>query len=291
MDMPDWLEIVVRTIAAVAILFILTKVLGKRQISQLSLFEYITGISIGNIAAYVSLDLDNLWYLGLVSLAVWVSISVGMEFLTMWSKRVRDLVDGNATVLIENGKLDKKMLFKERLTLEELLEQLRKKDVFRVADVEFAVMEPSGEINVMLKKEHRPITPELLGWRVGKEHVAKTLIIDGEIQTDALEKAGCSKERLLHELKRKNVRLKDVFLAQIDSNGRLTVQTDDLRQYPESEGQPKPRDRVAMLTEQFEAELIRLGGLARNESDRRVYESALERLQAGLGPLPDQIKE
>ncbi|MCA0757774.1 DUF421 domain-containing protein [Paenibacillus sp. N4] len=289
--MPDWLEIIVRTLAAITILFILTKVLGKRQISQLSLFEYITGISIGNIAAYVSLDLDNLWYLGIVSLAVWVSISVGMEFLTMRSKRVRDIVDGNATVLIENGKLDKQKLFKERLTVDELLEQLRKKDVFRMADVEFAVMEPSGEINVMLKKEHKPITPELLGWKVGKEHVAQTVIMDGEIEADALEKTDCSKEQLLHELKRKNVRLQDVFVGQIDGNGRLSVQTGDLRQYPESKAHPKPRDRVAMLTEQFEAELIRLGGLARNESDRRVYESALERFQAGMGHLQDQLQE
>lgn len=125
--MPNWLEIVVRTTAAIVILFVMTKILGKRQISQLSLFEYITGISIGNIVGYISLDLDNLWYLGFISLAVWAAVSVGLEFLTMKSKKVRDVIDGKGTVLIQDGQLIKKNMHKERLTMDEMLEQLRKR--------------------------------------------------------------------------------------------------------------------------------------------------------------------
>lgn len=101
--MPTWLEVALRTLSAVFILFVMTKLLGKRQISQLSLFEYITGISIGNIAAYISLDTDSKWYLGLLALSVWVAVSVGMEFVTMKSKRIRDFVDGKGTILIEKG--------------------------------------------------------------------------------------------------------------------------------------------------------------------------------------------
>ncbi|WP_145945318.1 DUF421 domain-containing protein, partial [Paenibacillus sp. IHBB 10380] len=103
--MPDWLEIALRTLLAMGVLFVLTKILGKRQVSQLSLFEYITGITIGNLAAYVSLDLESTWYLGLVSMTIWTVVSLGIEFLQLKSKTARDLFDGKATVLIKDGKI------------------------------------------------------------------------------------------------------------------------------------------------------------------------------------------
>jgi uncharacterized membrane protein YcaP (DUF421 family) len=286
--MPSWFEIVLRTLAAIVILFALTKVLGKRQISQLSLFEYITGISIGNIAAYISLDLDNLWFLGLVSLGVWVSVSVAMEFLTMKSKKARDFIDGKGTVLIKDGQLLKNNLHKERLTLDEMLEQLRKKDVYRVADVEFAVMESSGEVNVMLKKEYQPLTPDVLGWNVANEREAQTVLMDGDIQDEVLEKVGHDRQWLLHELKKRNLKEEEVFLAQLDSNDELLIQTGEEGKQPQS-NETKPKVRVSMLIEQFEAELLRLERLSRNESDRRVYQTAIDRFQASTKSLPDHL--
>ncbi|WP_054023098.1 DUF421 domain-containing protein [Bacillus sp. FJAT-28004] len=286
--MPNWFEIVLRTLAAITILFALTKVLGKRQISQLSLFEYITGISIGNIAAYISLDLDNLWFLGLVSLGVWVSVSVAMEFLTMKSKKARDFIDGKGTVLIKDGQLLKKGLHKERLTLDEMLEQLRKKDVYRVADVEFAVMESSGEVNVMLKKAYQPLTPDTLGWQVKNEREAMTVLMDGDIQDEVLESMGHDRQWLLHELEKRNVKEAEVFFAQIDSNGELLIDTGEESKQPHN-SQSKPKERVIMLIEQFEAELLRLERLSRNESDRRVYQTAIDRFQASTKSLPDQL--
>ena len=103
--MPDWIEIALRTLLAMGVLFVLTKMLGKRQVSQLSLFEYITGITIGSLAAYVSLDLESTWYLGLVSMAVWVGVSLGIEYLQLKSKTARDIIDSKATVLIKDGKI------------------------------------------------------------------------------------------------------------------------------------------------------------------------------------------
>lgn len=286
--MPSWLEIVIRTLAAITILFVLTKALGKRQISQLSPFEYITGISIGNIAAYVSLDLDNLWYLGIVSLVVWVSISVGMEFVTMKSKKIRDFVDGKGTVLIQDGQMLKKNLHKERLTIDEMLEQLRKKDVYRVADVEFAVMEASGEVNVLLKKEYQPITADILGWKVASEHEAQTVMMDGDIQDEVLERLGRNRDWLLHELKTRNLKEEDVFIAQMDSTGQLLLQTGEEGKHPQNSSS-KPKERVAILMEQFEAELLRLERLSRNENDRRVYQTARDRFQASINAMPDRL--
>lgn len=282
--MPDWLEIILRTLASIVILFILTKVLGKRQISELSLFEYITGISIGNIAAYISLDLDNLWYLGIVSLAVWVSVSVGIELWTLKSRKLRSVVDGKGTVLINNGQLSKEKLRKERITLDELLEQLRQKDVYRVADVEFAVMESSGELNVQLKKEHQPITPSMLGWTMSKESQPMSIIMDGHIVEEELQRSGHSVDWVNHELKRHKLKLAEVFLAQLDSDGQMTFQTANGRTYPEP-APASPKDRVMSLTGQLQEELRRLEQLSQNDKDRRTYESALYHLNQGIDAM------
>ncbi|REK71581.1 DUF421 domain-containing protein [Paenibacillus paeoniae] len=282
--MADWLQIVLRTLASIVILFILTKVLGKRQISELSLFEYITGISIGNIAAYISLDLDNLWFLGIVSLVVWVSVSVLMEFWTLKSRRVRNVVDGRGTVLIRDGQLSKKELRKERITLDEFLEQLRQKDVYRVADVEFAVMESSGELNVQLKKEHQPLTPAMLGWTMSKESQPYSIIMDGHIIKEELAQAGHPEDWLKHQLKQNKLKLEDVFLAQLDSDGVITFQTNEGKTLPES-SPSTPKERVWSLTGQLQEELRRLEQLSQSDKDRRTYQSALFHLNQGIDAM------
>src|SRR5690554_1051501 len=125
--------IVMRTLMAIIVLFAMTKLLGKRQVSQLSLFEYITGITIGSMAAYISLETDKKWHLGFVALLVWVLVSLGIEFAQIKSKKVRDFIDSTGTILIKDGKIMEDSLKKEKLTTDELLEKMRSKDVFRIA--------------------------------------------------------------------------------------------------------------------------------------------------------------
>jgi len=223
--MPTWLEVSLRTLSAVAILFIMTKLLGKRQISQLSLFEYITGISIGNIAAYISLDTDSKWYLGLLALSVWVLVSVGMEFATMKSRAIRGFVDGRGRILVDKGTLIEKNMFKERVTLDEFMEKMRSKSIYQVADVEFAVMESNGDITFMLKKDLQPLTAQSLGWQMKPERQPESIVMDGVVMEDALRKSGYDKVWLNQQLANKGVKLEQVFLAQLDDSGNITIQT------------------------------------------------------------------
>lgn len=233
MQMQNWLEVIIRTLFSVIVLFFLTKLLGKRQISQLSFFEYITGITIGSLATYISLDIDSDWYLGVISLVVWVLISLSIEFLQIKSKKARDFIDSTATVLIKEGKVLEDNLKKERLTTDELLAQLRIRNVFRTADVEFAVMDPNGDINVMLKKEHRPITPADFGITFPTEQAPEAVIMDGIIMNDGLSNMKLSHEWLDNELKKLNVSVENVFLAQVDSKHQLYVDLyDDKIQLP-----------------------------------------------------------
>ncbi|TDF98135.1 DUF421 domain-containing protein [Paenibacillus piri] len=240
--MAEWVEIAVRTLVAVVALFLMTKILGKRQISQLSFFEYITGITIGNLAAFVSLDLESNWYLGLVSMLVWVSISLGIEFLQLKSKRARDFIDSKASVLIEDGKILEDNLKKERLTSDELLSKLRKRSVFRAADVEFAVMEANGEINVLVKKEHQPITPYHLGIKVGPEQVPQAVIMDGQMMEEPLAVIGLNPKWLRTQLEKLGVPIENVFLGQVDSYGQLYV---DL--YDDKIQVPAPQEKASLL--------------------------------------------
>lgn len=206
---------------AVVVLFVLTRLLGKRQVSQLSLFEYITGITIGSLAAYVSLDSDTNWWLGFLSMIVWVAVSLGMEFLQLKSKRARDLLDGKATILVENGKVIDKNLRKERITSDELLELLRRKNAFNMSHVEFAIMDTSGELNVLLKKEYQPLTASDIGLSVKPEKIAMSVIMDGRVLKDSLNKIGLNEEWLNSKLKKLGTSADRIYLAQVDSQNKL----------------------------------------------------------------------
>ena len=239
--MPQWVEISLRTLISVVVLFLLTKMLGKRQVSQLSFFEYITGITIGSLAAYISLDLERNWYLGLIALAVWVLFSLGIEFIQIKSKRLRDFIDFKATVLIQGGRILEGNLKKERLSSDELIEQLRKKGVFNIADVEYAVMESSGEVNVMLVSGLQPLTPRDIKLETTPQNEPFMVIMDGEVMDKALKQSGKEEGWLRRELERLQLKPEDVYLGQIDSFGRLAL---DL--YDDKVSLPQIRQRAQL---------------------------------------------
>lgn len=280
--MPQWIEVALRTLCATAVLFVITKLLGKRQVTQLSVFEYITGITIGSLAAYISLDLESNWYLGLVAVVVWAMVAILFEFLTLKSKRIRDIIDGKGRVLIQGGKILEDNLKKERLTIDELLEELRTNNVFRVADVEFALMEPSGKVNVLLKKEHQPVTPKELGIRTAPEGPPQTVIMDGKIMDEPLATLGLSRGWLHAELEKLGVALENVFLGQVDAFGELYVDLyDDKIQAPE----PQQKAALYALLKKCEADLEMFALSTQSESAKRMYGQCAQRMQTLLNEL------
>ncbi|KGE17166.1 DUF421 domain-containing protein [Paenibacillus wynnii] len=280
--MMESLEVIFRTLFSIGVLFFLTKLLGKRQVSQLSVFEYITGITIGGLAAYISLDTDKKWYLGLLALAVWIGVSFGIEILQMKSKKARDFIDSKSTVLIKDGKILEDNLKKERLTTDDLLAALRKKDVFRVADVEFAVMETDGGINVMLTRENQPLTPKLLGIQIATEEAPQTVIMDGNMMDDSLDSFGLTRTWLQRELVKRAITVEDVFMGQVDAYGELTV---DL--YADKIQKPKSQDKPQLyaLLEKCEEDLARISLFTHNNQAKIIYEESSEQLRNLLQKL------
>ncbi len=155
-------------------------------------------------------------------------------------------------------------LKKSRLTVDELLEQLRKKDVFLLADVEFAVIESSGELNVLLKRENQPITPKHLGIKVAPEPEPATVIIDGNVMDEPLATRGFNRRWLHTELEKLGVTADNVFVAQVDGFGQLYVDT-----YDDKWQVPMPQEKELLFAQ-----------LKKSEADLELFALACERDEA-----------
>ncbi|OPA80340.1 hypothetical protein BVG16_06300 [Paenibacillus selenitireducens] len=280
--MSDWIEAAIRTAVAVLVLFFFTKLLGKRQVAQLSLFEYITGITIGSLAAYISMDLERHWGLGLISLGVWVSMSYLIEIMQLKSKKIRDFVDSKSAVLIKDGKILEEHLKKVRVTSDELLGQLRKKNVFNAADVEFAIMESNGEINVLLKRENQPLTPRHLGIKVSPDIAPQAVIMDGEIMDEPLATLGLSRQWLNTELEKTGLALENVFLGQVDGYNQLYVDVyDDQLQVP----QPQKKAVLYATLKKCEADLEMFGLSTDNQDVKAMYQQCVNEMQQVISDM------
>lgn len=221
--MPHWLDIVLRSLFSLLYLFLLTKLIGKRQLTQMTVFEYIAGITVGDIAAFIATNSDGTLLDGVLALTLFALFPVAMGWLTLKSKRIQDFVDGHARVLIKNGKVLEKNLQKERITPDELMEQLRMKGAFKLADVEFAVMEPSGAVSVMLNAQNQPLTPAHLNLQVAPLNEPQAVIMDGKIIDESLSARGFTRRWLKTELDKQNVSIENVYLGQVDEKGALYV--------------------------------------------------------------------
>ncbi|MCP1156183.1 DUF421 domain-containing protein [Peribacillus frigoritolerans] len=285
--MPDWLDVFVRALLFLIILFLVTKLLGKKQLSQLSYFEYVVGITIGSIGAEVITGLERSILVGIIGIVTTAALPFLVGFISLKSKTLRDLVEGKGTVFIKDGKIMEENLKKERYTTDELLELLRKKDVFQVSDVEFAVLDATGDLSVMLKKENQPLTAKDLNLVVASVKEPQTLIMDGEILDEPLATIGRSRGWLHTELEKLGVTIENVFLGQINSYGELTVDLfDDILQVP------SPQERPLLLSTmkkcQADLELFALG--TENKEAKQIYEKNSENLQKAIDKVTHILK-
>ncbi|MEW5549117.1 DUF421 domain-containing protein [Peribacillus frigoritolerans] len=285
--MPDWLDVFLRALLFLMILFLVTKLLGKKQLSQLSYFEYVVGITIGSIGAEVITGLERSILVGIIGIVTTAALPFLVGLISLKSKTLRDLVEGKGTVFIKDGKIMEENLKKERYTTDELLELLRKKDVFQVSDVEFAVLDATGDLSVMLKKENQPLTAKDLNLVVASVKEPQTVIMDGEILDEPLATIGRSRGWLHTELEKLGVTIENVFLGQINSYGELTVDLfDDILQVP------SPQERPLLLSTmkkcQADLELFALG--TENKEAKQVYEKNSEKLQKAINNVTHILK-
>ncbi|MBW5448887.1 DUF421 domain-containing protein [Cohnella sp. CFH 77786] len=283
--MSNWLEILLRSLGALIVLFTFTRILGKKQISQLTFFEYVMGIVLGELAGFVSTDMEKHYFYGILAMTVWFVVPFGLEMLTLKSKLLRQWFEGKGTIVIKEGKVLEDNLKKERLTADELLEQLRAKSVFRTADVEFAVMETSGELSVLLKKDKQPVTPSDLGIKTVNEVEPQTVIMDGKILHEPLATIGLNQGWLRTELEKMGLTVENVFLGQVDAYQQLYV---DL--FDDNLKVPLPQGKALLLAtlKKIEADLELFGLSTHDPEAKTMYENqsvTMSHIIANLKPM------
>ncbi|MEW5548582.1 DUF421 domain-containing protein [Peribacillus frigoritolerans] len=277
--MPDWIEILLRSFFFLIVLFLITKVLGKKQLSQLSFFEYVTGITIGNVGAELATKVEGNIIHGVLSILVFAIAPFIAGLISLKSKTFRDLIEGKASVFIKDGKVMEDNLKKEKYTIDELLGLLRKKDVFDISEVEFALLEANGDFSVMLKKQNQPVTPKDLNLAVAAVKEPQTIIMDGLILDEPLSTIGLNRNWLHTELDKLGVILENVFLGQANSNGELTVDLfDDKLKVPSP--QEKPLMLATMKKCQADLELFALG--TESKEAKEMFSKNSEKLQKAI---------
>lgn len=280
--MDNWINTLLRTLVMFFITFALVKSMGKTNLSKISSFKLVTYIVIGIISALISLNLTPNTIFPFISLVVWILLSIALDYLSIKSKLVHDIVYGKETVLVKEGKVMEENLLKVRYTGEELLRELRNKNAFNFADVEFAVMESTGDINILLKSDKKPITPHDLKMNVGNLSQPETIILDGTILDNGLANRGLDRTWLDVQLSNLEVSLENIFIGQIDSSGDLYVDLfDDLIQVP----QPKVKELLYSNIEKVYSDLTSYSLETKDPVVKEMYAQNANRMKKILDAL------
>ncbi|WP_031513944.1 DUF421 domain-containing protein [Desulfofalx alkaliphila] len=272
--MSDVLMILLRSLGVFVLALFIIRFLGRRQTSQMTLFDFVTATVIGFIAASLVLKLVPVLP-GLAALIVWTILPIFSYLLAFKYKWVRDIIQGKETVLINHGKVLEDKLLEARYTPEDLLSQLRRKNIFQVADVEFAVLEPNGDLSVLLKKDKMPVTPKTLGIEVANQSVPQTVMMDGEIIDEHLTALGLNRNWLLTELEKAAVAPENVFIAQVDSVGQLYLDLfDDALIVP----RPKTKELAYANIKKCQADCELYALATKHQGAKKMYSNAAKEL-------------
>lgn len=225
--MMDWYNdvfvIILRSVLSVIALFIISRLTGERQISQLTYYDYIVGITLGSIAAMAvenSISLSSI----VISMIVFGAFTILVAFVTTKSIVLRRLLTGKPTVMIYNGKIIKKSLNKHHYDINDLLLECRLKGYFDISQIQCAVMETNGQMSILPKPEYNTVTPKDLKMAVDNEFMQYNLIIDGNIMKRILKAYGKDEIWLKNKLKEQKVdSIKDVLLCVGDNSDNISI--------------------------------------------------------------------
>ena len=220
----NFLILIIKSVVSLLALFILTSALGKKQINQLNMFDYVIGISIGNVVAEMTVNKEVVFLDGIIVMAIYSLISIFVSFLEMKSLFFRKLICGTPTILIENGIIKEKKLKKTRIDINELLEEARINGYFDITEIEYALMETNGKISFLPKSKYKPVTKNDLKIDSPYKGLSLELIIDGEIILKNLKKINKSKKWLITRLNNMNYYdINKLLLVIIDTNEKLSI--------------------------------------------------------------------
>lgn len=219
----DFAYIIILSFVSLAVLFIITKIMGFRQISEMSFFDYVIGITIGSIAAEMATNIDLEWWKGILAMVVYGVVGVLLSVLAQKSVKARKFISGKPVIIIERGKISKEGMRKARIELDDLLTSARVNGYFNLSDIDYAIMETTGKISFQPVAQKRQLNPKDFNFAPEREGLYINVIMDGHIIDDNLSVAGVTKKELDNMLKAKGDKLENIFLGTIDINKQLTT--------------------------------------------------------------------
>jgi uncharacterized membrane protein YcaP (DUF421 family) len=218
----EYFTIFYQSLFSIIALFILTKLMGYKQVSQLCMFDYINGITIGSIAAEMATDLDGNYLKPLLAMVVYALSVIILAKLSQRFIPFRRFVNGKAIMIYQNGSIYNENLKKAKMDVDEFLVQCRVNGYFDLSQIEAAILEPNGKISFLPVTAQRPATPSDLGIEPTQEGIFANVVVDGHVLEHNLKHAGKDRNWLDQQLKGQNIsRLEDVFLAICDKQGNF----------------------------------------------------------------------
>ncbi|KGP73839.1 DUF421 domain-containing protein [Pontibacillus yanchengensis] len=220
------IEVLVRILLTFIVLLILTRVMGRKQISQLTFFNYVTGISIGTIGGSLTIDENLEMVTGYTALIGWSALTVIAGLISINSKSVRDIMDGQPVVVIKQGKIMDDALKRLRMDLDEVVLLLRNKDVFSIQDVDYAIMETNGKLSVLKKEGKLPAsrTDVNAASTPPQFPLPTSIIMGGNILGKNLRDLGLSEEWLSAQLQQLGIKTPEkVFYAELQKDGSIYI--------------------------------------------------------------------
>lgn len=218
------LKIVWLSIASIVVLFILSKIMGNKEMSQLNMFDYIIGITIGSIAAEMATSLENNFVQPLTAMIVYALVTVLISYVTNHSLKARRIVEGRTLILLDNGKLYRNNFKKGKIDINEFLMQCRAKGFFNISDIQTAILEANGKISFLPRVEKRPTTPEDLKLNPKQEKIVLNVVLDGIVLEENLKILSKDKEWLEKQARKQGIKdINRIFLATCDQEDNLSI--------------------------------------------------------------------
>ena len=213
-----------RTVFLYLIVLCVMRFMGKREIGQMQPFELVIAIMIADLASTPMAEIGIPILYGIIPILSLLFMHIIISILNIKSNRIREIICGKPRILIKHGKIDEKALIKENFTINELQERLRVNNVNNFADVEYAILETSGQISVVQKSEKRNTIPEDFGLYPERMKIPYDLVVDGKIMEDNLHKINKDKSWLLKELKKHELTPEESLIVVLNGDGSLYFQ-------------------------------------------------------------------
>jgi uncharacterized membrane protein YcaP (DUF421 family) len=286
--MHDYLPIIYRSVLSFLILFTLARILGKKQISHLTFFDYVVGIVIGDMASTIAIDKTIEISHGIIGLLIYTIFSILMAYGAIKSFKFRDLVESSPAILVKDGKIMEKTLKKHKMTFDDLLNGLREKGAFKLEEVEMAILETNGQISVLKKSQYQPVTPNDMRLSVQEDHAPSLAVIDGIVLEKHLQYLGYSKEWLLAELQKQGAKsFEEVFVAQIDSQANVYVDLyeDDIS----VSKQPDQKEKLGVQLRNVQAELEKMAIQTKDQNAKKMYFKQSKEIQRVINKVNPHV--